>query len=42
VGQAFFVLELAQHPLLRALVAACERGYLRAIGRGIKLVTAYS
>ena len=40
VGQAFVVLELAQHPLLRAHFGACERGYLRAIGRGIKLATA--
>jgi len=42
VGQVFFVLELAKQPLLRALFGVCGRGYLRVIGRGIKLATAYS
>ncbi len=41
-GLAFVVLELAQYPLLTALVGACQRGYLRGIGRGIKLATAKS
>ena len=37
--QAFVVLELAQHPSLRALVAASGRGWKRGFGRGIKLAT---
>jgi hypothetical protein len=39
VGQAFVVLEVAQHPLLRALFGACKRGEMRGFGRGIKLAT---
>src|ERR1700724_3277154 len=34
VGQVFFVLELAQQPLLIILFGVSERGYLRVIGRG--------
>ena len=41
-GQAFVVLELAQHQSLRALVAASEKGLKRGCGRGIKLATASS
>jgi len=40
VGQTFVVLELAQYQSLRALVAVSEKVVKRAIGRGIKLVTA--
>jgi hypothetical protein len=38
-GQAFVVLELAQHPSLRELVAASERGLKWGFGRGTKLAT---